>query len=123
MKFEIVNPSDPYTMESESVAVAAVVCTLIGQGKYSLKEIGGTGENDVPFFMFGGLADWFIEKTGGDFGAFYAKCIADGGEELARAFDSVKLESPFERSSLNDIGARAKAYAEHVRAQAKAGQP
>lgn len=56
MLFNIVNPSDPYTIEAPSLDVAAVASILLGQGRYPFDSLDG-GEN-VPLFMFGGADKW-----------------------------------------------------------------
>lgn len=68
MKFEIVNPSDPYTMEADDLQIAAVAVCLLGNGKYMAKGQGRDDGQDVPFFLFGGVDEWFIEKFGMDYG-------------------------------------------------------
>ena len=60
MLFNIVNPSDPYTIEAPSLDVAAVASILLGQGRYPFDSLDG-GEN-VPLFMFGG-ADKMDQDT------------------------------------------------------------
>lgn len=116
MKLEIINPSDPYTMEADDLEVAAVVIVELGGGHY-----GGEGiEEDknrayVPIFLFGGCDEWFKEHWGYEsYGEAVRKMLAERPEALVRAFDSVTLGSA-ERSSLNDIGARAKGLARAVR--------
>ena len=56
MLYEIVNPSDPYTIEAPSLDVAVMVSILLGQGNYQFKSLDG-GE-DIPFFSFGGGDAW-----------------------------------------------------------------
>jgi hypothetical protein len=65
MLYTIVNPSDPYTVEAESLDVAAMACILMGQGKFAFKSLEG-GE-EVPVFFLGGSDKWcqknFQEST------------------------------------------------------------
>lgn len=56
MLFEVVNPSDPYTIEASSLDVAAIVSLMLGHGKFELRSLDG-GDN-VPFFAFGGVDEW-----------------------------------------------------------------
>jgi hypothetical protein len=51
MLYNIVNPSDPYTIEAPSLDVAAMTAILLGQGNYPFRSLEG-GE-DVPAFAFG----------------------------------------------------------------------
>ena len=117
MKFAIINPSDPYTMEADDLRTAAVVCCLLGQGKYMLNGLGDAKGQDVPPFLLGGVDQWFSEKFGSNFEATFDGIMATDAEALARSFESVKLEAA-ERSSMNNIGARAKAYADAIRKMA-----
>lgn len=112
MEYEIINPSDPYRMTAERLDTAAVAVCLLGDGKYAAKPR-GDGE-EVPFFLFSSPDPWFIEHFGMSYADTANKIIEHRNEELASVFDSVTLERA-ERSSLNDIGGRAKALAQAVR--------
>ena len=57
---------------------------------------------------------WFVERFWMNYADTANKIIKHRNEELAAVFDSVTLERT-ERSSLNDIGGRAKALAQAVR--------
>jgi len=111
VKFNIINPSDPYTMEADDFKIAAVAVCLLGSGKYPLNGI----DNDlnVPPFLFGGHDEWFIEKFGGTYEAVAGAVIKTRGEELARCFDSVTLQAA-RRSSMNNIAGHAKDLAAAV---------
>lgn len=119
MKFEIINPSDPYTMETDDLQIAAVAVCLLGDGKYAAKEIDGDTGQDVPIFLFGGVDEWFTEKFGMDYGETASHTLNNRNDALARAFESVTLGRA-ERSSLNDIGGRAQAIAKAIREKAAA---
>ncbi len=112
MEYEIINPSDPYRMTADRLDVAAVAVCFLGDGKYAAKPR-GEGE-EVPMFLFASPDSWFIERFAMSYADTANTIIEHRGEELARVFDSVTLERA-ERSSLNDIGARAKALAQAVR--------
>jgi hypothetical protein len=119
MKFEIINPSDPYTMEADDLEIAAVAVSILGNGKYPLKGLDDARGQDVPAFLFGGHNEWFTEKFGGDYKQIAERAIETRADALARAFESVTLQSE-RRSSMNNIGARAAAYALDVRAKVAA---
>lgn len=106
MKFEIVNPSDKYTMEAVDLEVAAVAVSLLGDGAYPLTGLGEDEGQDVPPFLFGGHDEWFAQKFGMNFEETGRHVIEHRHSELADALDSVTIEG--RRSSLNDIGGRAK---------------
>jgi hypothetical protein len=116
MIFNIVNPSDACTLESDDLAAAGAACTLLGEGRYALRELGGDAE--VPLFLFAKLDRidaWFREHGGENLnGVLSTKLPA-----IARALESVKLGTPdrrdVERSSLNDIMGRAHELARQLR--------
>lgn len=128
MVYEIVNPSDAYTMVADDFKVAAAACLLLGQGAYSIHN--ADRSEDMPLFLFGGADEW-VEKTFGSFDEYLLGHL----EEIAACLDSVMscgfrervnfdaamaaIEDPAKReayrlqvhdtnrSSLNDIGAKA----------------
>ena len=119
MKFEIINPSDPYTLEAEDLEVAAVaLCVLCGS--CALKGIEDNEGVDVPAFDIPGLPgpdEWFKEHFGVDFEASTERVLDQRAVALVAAFDSVKLHGVDEPSSLNDISADARELAERVRSR------
>jgi hypothetical protein len=121
MKFNLINPSDAYHFEAEDLQIAAVMVCILGNGKYGADELGADASesNNVPMFLFGGHDEWFTKTFGMDFEAVATQCLEQRADAMARAFDSVTLTSP-PRSSMNNIGGRARSFAEGVRRQAKA---
>ena len=117
MKFEIINPSDPYTMDADDLIVAAVAVCLLGNGKYGLDALGEDSNisNNVPIFLLGGHDEWFTSRFGMTYEAAAQQVVDQRTEALAKAFESVALTSG-RRSSLNNIGAKAKELARVVRA-------
>jgi hypothetical protein len=111
LRFELVNPSDPFTFTASSLEVAAQAVLLIGEGTFGGKSLdGGT---DVPIFIFGRDPDpWFQENFGKT-----AEESFDTRDDnaLAECFESFTLGRE-RATSLNDIGGRAKQYAEALRA-------
>jgi len=114
--FEIINPSDPYTMDAPDLEIAAIAVSVLGRGQYSLEGRGNAAGQDVPFFMFGGHDEWFTKNFGRTFEASVEHVLNQRADELATALESVKLERG-ERSSMNDIGGRAKSAANSLRAK------
>lgn len=138
MLFEIINPSDPYTMRAESFQEAAVAICLLGEGRYGLQEI--DGEHEVPIFLFGGANEWFTKTFGHDVEDCYKRAdwsrIADvlgsvtiGSETDLKIYERTMaaLTDPDSRekfaeiwlderrSSMNNIGRRAQALAKNLR--------
>ena len=118
MRFNLINPSDPYTLEADDIEIAAVAVCLLGCGKYPADALGDDANkgNNVPAFLFGGHDEWFESRFGGTYEAVAERCLKDRADAVARAFESVKLGSK-RRTSLNDIGGKARELAEVVRAQ------
>lgn len=130
MIFEIINMSDEYTIESEEWDVACMAGLIIGKGNYGLQEI--DGEREMPMFLFGGLEEWVEAEFGKPLEEFMtsidkikiATClnsilIGDRGDYMQGLGDKTGDEASAyweewhdrKRSSLNDIGAYARAYA------------
>lgn len=124
MKFKLINPSDPYTIEGPDLMIVAVAACLLGDGKYALKGIDEDEEIKMPIFTLsksGALSkadDWFAEKFSMTYEGAAEYCIHKRGEELAKVLESVKLTSG-RRSSMNNIGRRAELMAGAVREAAK----
>ena len=127
--WEIINPSDKYTMVAESFEVAAVACCFLGNGQYGAEEV--DGERRVPIFIYGDVDAWFHKQ----FGASFDECAERSQTEAAAALGTViigdaagrdayesglaLIDDPKKkkqwrdrwhdkrRSSMNDIGKRA----------------
>ena len=112
MKFNLINPSDAYHFEADDLVIAAVMVCLLGDGKYPAEAMGPDKgeENYVPCFLFGGHDEWFARKFGANFEDTARSVLDHRQDALKRAFASVTLTDP-PRTSLNDIGGRARAYA------------
>lgn len=117
MKFDLVNPCDPYTMEADDLQVAAVACCLLGNGKYALTGLGDDAGQDVPVFLIGGHDEWFVQKFGMNYEDTATHALNHRNDALARAFESVTLGRE-ERSSMNDIGGKARDIAQAIRRKA-----
>lgn len=135
MIYEIVNPSDYYTLGADDPAIGAATCLLLGSGQYILRDEGG---NDImPFFIFGGdPSSWFVET----YGVGIMSVMETRRDEIAECLESVLIGNRQEyiatlalitedenrnlfvaewhdrhRSSLNDIGGRAREIARRMR--------
>lgn len=84
MIFEIINPSDPYTIEAAEPAVAAAA-TLILCDKAGLSTEDGSFR--MPPMIFGGQLEWFTETFGHNLEPF----IKSHRSEIAAALDSVLI--------------------------------
>ena len=104
MKFEIINPSDKCFITADDERLAKIVCTVLGQGWYGLRYQDG----DTVMYPLQPLD----EALGADEDTINA-IIDENRDKLAEVFDSFEYED--ERTSLNNIGATAMAYAKALR--------
>ena len=137
MMFELINPSDPYFFEAPDLEIAAGISILLGEGMTPAKEVEGSLE--VPFFMFGANKNWFQEKFNMSLEQFLSHLREKRKSDLIAAFESVligsledrelffsavaSIDDPIKResykkeyinkkrSSANDFGGRAVAFA------------
>ncbi len=140
MVYEIINPSDAYTLKSDEPVLAAVACMLLGQGAYALAD--EQGVQVCPVFIFGGDPDAWLRKT---HKVSIDELMAERALEVAAVLESVMIGgfgaraeaeaaiarmSPVDaaafkaqrhdlrRSSMNDIGGRAFSLARAFRDRA-----
>ena len=152
MLYEIINPSDKYTIEVKSLDVAFVACVFLGNGQYAFDPLEDGGEK-IPLFCMGGWNVWCHEHFQNTIEAVFnsvtgnpEKCV-----ELADCLDSCLIGSVHDRAtynsgleliddpvkreawraqwhdqrltSMNDIGSRAYAMAKKLRAGAVKQEP
>lgn len=122
MKYEIGNPSDPYEMTCDDHEVAAIAVPILGQGAYPLIGKDGDRSRDVPHFLFGGADAWFRETFGRSYEESLDHVVETKADGLIAALDSVTLLVA-RRSSVNDIGGRAKAIAQRLRSRQAQSAP
>jgi len=146
MLYEIINPSDPYTIEAPSLDVALVACLFLGSGQYGFKPIDG-GAIEIPLFLLGGHEEYCQEHFGCTLDALITRVTEEKSAELAKCFESCLIgyqqdrstykagleliDDPAKReqwrdrwldegrSSMNNIGGRAYKMAAKLRAKQK----
>ena len=108
MKYELVNPSDKIYLhaDDERVAIAAVLVLSTLYGITDTK-----GNLIMPVLRFGGMDEFLTDKFGSRAGA--QSFIAGNLLKMADCLDSFGTDG--ERTSLNDICARAKIVANALR--------
>ena len=98
MIYEIINPSDPYTIKGE-FKIAVLSTIVLGEGMYSLQPESGDEEH-MPLFLFGGAMEWLKERFGQDFdlpAAIHAHAV-----EIADCLDTVLIGSFGDRRTYED---------------------
>lgn len=145
--WEIVNPSDPYTMDGDDHDVVATVVVFLGQGRYAAQEVNGS--RFVPMMLFGVDDAWSTATFGCAVADLLARTVETKRAAVVAAFESVVIASAHERamfdegmrliddpaererwrttwnerrrSSMNNIGKRAQQLADTFRAPASTG--
>ena len=116
IRYNLINPSDPYTFEAPDLITAAVSVCLLGNGKYPADALGADANlsNNIPCFLFGGHDEWFQARFGATFEATTERMLKERPGDLVGCLKSVKLGSA-KRSSMNNIGGRAREMAQAIR--------
>jgi hypothetical protein len=136
MIYEIVNPSDPITIEADDLVIAQVATIILGRGRYGLTD--ESGNEVLPLFLFGGFDQWAkknqfdVDKIMKERWAEIADClettvvvgiserrailaaVGSHGKEAIERFNDER------RSSMNDISGYAHKIAERIREQHRA---
>lgn len=134
MIFEIINPSDKYTIEADDFKVACIAGLVIGDGQVGLEQV--DGDLEMPIFIFGGVEEWFQEQFDTALTDLFksidmlelADCMDSivvgnrdayllglDGKTGQDAYDFWLKWHDTNRSSVNDYGTFAKAYAKDIR--------
>lgn len=115
MKYEIGNPSDLCYITAEEDIMATACILHLGNGQYFTVPLDGDKGRRLPsFFALGGDVDATWKDA---FGVTHTEFIEkpENREKMAKCFES--FEYAHERSSLNNIGKRAKSYADGIRSK------
>ncbi len=117
MRYEVINPSDPYFIDGEFPAVAAAV-TLLGEGAYGAEPVVKGPDLDArelpPLVFTPKPLDVFAKIVGEPFDT-----VMDNQRDgIVAALRTVALPDGKERSSMNDIGRRAQRLADALEKRA-----
>ena len=114
MKYEIINPSDKCFITSDDEQVAKFCTIILGNGMYHLKREDG-GQVGGTFLLYSdeGALD-------ADFGGSFDKFGNDRAKEIAACFRT--FEYAGEPTSMTDIGAQARRFAEVYKKMAERGR-
>src|ERR1019366_325801 len=116
MLFEIINPHDPYTIVADDLEIAAVACCILGEGKYSLKELTGDKSAYVPFFPIDGQDEWFTKWFGRTFEQSVTYASEERGADLAKCLASVMIGDAKNRRAMDELLARAETQEAYIAA-------
>lgn len=93
--YELINPSDAYTLAAPSHEVAAMACLHLGDGAYGLREVGG--DFVFPVFLFGGFAEWVPTAFGMSQEEYFGPWRREHCCAVVKALRSVVIGSPGDR--------------------------
>lgn len=113
--FEIINPSDPYTMVAEDGKVAQVACLILGKGKLGLK-CEADCKFDVPLMFVATekqFEEWCENAGIGPLAPFIEKHC----KEIADCLDSVLIGDESDRRTMERVLAAIKSPKERARAR------
>ncbi len=108
MRFDLINPSDPYTFDAPDLLIAAVVVVILGHGKYGANEIGGAADASevVPIMLIGDPDHWFQTACGETLEGALHIAHQPRRNDLIAALRSVTIGSLDERRLLDEALAR-----------------
>ena len=93
MIYEIINPSDMVTIESDNLIPAGIACWMLSSG-YGLHD--ENGDTVWPIVIFGGQDEWLIDHDITDLGEY----IKENAIEIANILESAMYVSIGERKSI-----------------------
>lgn len=97
MLYEIVNPSDAYTMASEFPQAAEIASLFLGQGAYPLNARDGTKLGG--FYAFGGDPEKDIKEK---YGTTIGEYLESNWSDVVAALRSVEIGSFSDRDTVDD---------------------
>ncbi len=97
MLFRIVNPCDPYTIESSSLDVAVMASVMLDQGHYPFESL--DGGQDIPSFLLVEASEWCKEKFGEGLMELSNRVMDTKLGEVADCLDSVLYGDKEEREA------------------------
>lgn len=117
MIYEIINPSDACTIESDDQTLASIAVIVLGEGAYGLYD--ENGDVVLPIFRFSNpdkLVEWLTDRgiNSNDMDTFYAK----NGETMATILESITYGKVSDRKAILAV-CEGKSYEERVAALAK----
>lgn len=87
--YEIINPSDKYTISHHNREAVCMAVALLGEGAYAIAEIDVDPATrfEMPLFIFGGSDEWFSQQ----FGKTIVDALDSNIEDVIEALDSILI--------------------------------
>ncbi len=120
LKFEVINPHDPYVMEAETFEVACVAALLLAEGQYGLTSLDEPKGKDMPVMIFWNDDDynkWSHEAFGKNLEQMLEEIEKDKAhkERVALALDTIRIQDGKQITSMTDLAKCAKKLAKGLR--------
>lgn len=100
MLYEIINMSDPYTIEADSLDAAFVACLFLGRGQYAFEPI-TEGAEPIPMFMFGGTEEWCEKHFKESLEAVITRMTTIQSFDLVKCLESCLIGKAVDRETYN----------------------
>jgi hypothetical protein len=103
--YELGNPSDPYTFESDDFEALAAAVLVLGDGAYALTPDDRTAQG-LPILLFGGAEEW-VTKQWGSMSCFSKFLeVPANMRRMATALESIRYGHASDRRSFERLLAR-----------------
>lgn len=100
--YNVINPSDPYTIATFDHDVAAVACFCLGEGAYAFEPVDPeTPSLRVPIFLFDSADPWCQSTFGKTTAELLADVVAHKRLALIACLDSLLIGSVADRHQFN----------------------
>lgn len=102
MRYEIINPSDPYTFDAPSHETATLAILIMGEGQLAAEPLDAhSPEEVVPLLLFGTVKEYCLKRFGVEPNELLKRALDDPArrEGLADALDSVLIGRPEDRAA------------------------
>lgn len=117
MIFELINPHDPYTLEANSLEVAAVTTYILGKGIYCLREITGDGSGTMPVLPTLDAANrWFLKNFDRNLEKSMTAISEQQTEQLVKSLASVTIGDIKHRRAMEELLQRSDTFPTYIEA-------
>lgn len=99
IEYELINPSDAYTFFAPTLLIAACAVFVLGEGKYGAHPVDSKDTDLVPIFLFGGHDAWLKDRGVDDLPTY----IDEHRCEIATCLDSFLIGTHNERCTMEKV--------------------